>query len=430
MTTAEITARNESPLVDHEPSLLVSLSRALPSLQALAEQTVEPNAHIDAPFMPVVHRPPVVIERGQGSYVWDEAGRRYLDFLQGWAVNALGHCAPEVQAALAEQSSLLITPSPAFHNRPAIELARLLVELTGAAQVSLLNSGAEANETAIKLARKWGQKRKRGAYGVVTTHNAFHGRTLAAMAASGKPGWDTLFPPYPPGFTKVPFGDLEAMERAIDADTVALMVEPIQGEAGVVVPPTGYLRGLRELCDRHDLLLILDEVQTGVGRTGRFLAQEHEGVRADITTLGKGLGAGLPVSAVLASERAACFELGDNGSTHGGNPLMAHVALAVCRVVQGPLFLERVERRGLELHATLASLAQRWGRASTRGLGLLAAVVFEDAIAQQLTERARAESVLVNAARPSIVRFMPQLRVSSAEICELGVRLARAYARL
>jgi acetylornithine/N-succinyldiaminopimelate aminotransferase len=427
--TVEINQRNDRELAGADPALF-SMTEPRPALHALAEQVPEQSGDIEAPFMPVVRRPPVVIERGQGSYVWDEAGQRYLDFLQGWAVNALGHCAPEVQAALAEQSSLLITPSPAFHNRPAIELARFLVALTGSAQVSLFNSGAEANETAIKLARKWGQKHKRGAYGVVTTTGAFHGRTLAAMAASGKPGWDELFPPYPPGFSKVPFGDLEAMERAIAPDTVALMLEPIQGEAGVVVPPDGYLRGLRELCDKRDLLLILDEVQTGVGRTGRFLAQEHEAVRADITTLGKGLGAGLPVSAVLASERAACFEPGDNGSTHGGNPLMAHVALAVCRVIANPLFLGRVERRGLELCATLASLTQRWGRSTTRGRGLLAAIVFDDPMAERLTERARAERVLVNPARPTILRFMPQLRVSSAEICELGVRLARAYARL
>jgi acetylornithine/N-succinyldiaminopimelate aminotransferase len=429
MTTVEISQRNDRELASDDPARFDS-AHPRPGLRALAEQSIEPSIDIEAPLMPVVRRPPVVIERGQGSYVWDEQGRRYLDFLQGWAVNALGHCAPEVQAALAEQSSLLITPSPAFHNRPAIELARYLVELTGAAQVSFFNSGAEANETAIKLARKWGKRHKHGAFGVVSTIGAFHGRTLAAMAASGKAGWDQLFPPYPAGFTKVPFGDLEAMERAIDSSTVALMAEPIQGEAGVVVPPEGYLRGLRELCDKHDLLLILDEVQTGVGRTGRFLAQEHEGVRADITTLGKGLGAGLPVSAVLASERAACFEPGDNGSTHGGNPLMAHVALAVCRVIANPLFLARVERRGLELYATLASLTQRWGRAAARGRGLLAAIVFEDAIAEQLTERALAERVLVNAARPAIMRFMPQLRVSSAEICELGVRLARAHARL
>jgi len=385
---------------------------------------------VHAPFMPVVARPPLVMARGEGSYMWDESGRRYLDFLQGWAVNALGHSAPEVQAALAEQSSLLITPSPAFHNRPAIELSRLLVALTGAAQVAFLNSGAEANETAIKLSRKWGRRYKRGAFGIVTTTGAFHGRTLAAMAASGKPGWDELFPPYPPGFSRVPFGDLAAMERAIDDNTVALMLEPIQGEAGVVVPPAGYLRGLRELCDRHDLLLVLDEVQTGLGRTGHFLAQEREGVRADITTLGKGLGAGLPVSAVLASERAACFELGDNGSTHGGNPLTAQVALAVCRVISEPAFLRRVVELGAELSTALGTLAAGWGRATLRGAGLLQAIVLEDAVAERITELARAEGLLINAARPTILRFMPMLRVTTAEIRDMASRLGRAHARL
>lgn len=401
-------------------------SKADDGLEA-AERSTEA---IDPHFMNVVRRPALVMQRGQGSYLWDEAGRRYLDFVQGWAVNALGHCAPEVQAALAEQSGLLVTPSPAFHNRPAIELGRLLAQLTGSAGVALLNSGAEANETAIKLCRKWGRLHKRGAFRILTTTGAFHGRTLATMAASGKPGWDELFPPYPPGFARVPFGDLQAMEAAIDEGTVALMVEPIQGEAGVVVPPTGYLRGLRDLATRHDLLLVLDEVQTGLGRTGRFLAQDHEDVHADITTLGKGLGAGLPVSAVLSNERATCFEAGDNGSTHGGNPLLSHLALAICRVISAPSFLAHVERRGLELAATLEGLVKDWGRATTRGRGLLAAIVFEDTIAERLAELARSEGVLVNAARPTILRFMPQLRVSSAEICELAARLSRAHARL
>lgn len=420
MTSLNLTPPGESPLTGHDPTLFHD---------GFAVDERRPDA-VDPRFMNVVRRPALVMQRGQGSYLWDEAGRRYLDFVQGWAVNALGHCAPEVQAALAEQSSLLVTPSPAFHNRPAIELGRLLAELTGAARVALFNSGAEANETAIKLCRKWGRRHKRGAYRIVTTTGAFHGRTLATMAASGKPGWDELFPPYPPGFARVPFGDLAAMESAIDASTVALMVEPIQGEAGVVVPPAGYLRGLRELATRHDLLLVLDEVQTGLGRTGRFLAQEHEGVRADITTLGKGLGAGLPVSAVLANERAACFEPGDNGSTHGGNPLLAHLALAICRVISAPSFLARVQRRALELSATLEALANGWGRATARGRGLLAAIVLEDAVAEPLAELAREEGVLVNAARPTILRFMPQLRVSSSEICELSARLARARARL
>jgi acetylornithine/N-succinyldiaminopimelate aminotransferase len=387
------------------------------------------DAELDAGFMPTARRPPLVMARGEGSYVWDEQGRRYLDFLQGWAVNALGHGAPELQAALAEQSSLLVTPSPAFHNRPAIELVRLLVKLTGAAQVALHNSGAEANEVAIKLARKWGRLYKRGAFGILSTSGAFHGRTLAAMAASGKPGWEALFPPYPPGFCKVPFGDLAAMERAIDASTVALLVEPIQGEAGVVVPPAGYLRGLRDLADRHDLLLVLDEVQTGVGRTGRFLAQEHEGVRADITTLGKGLGAGLPVSAVLANERAACFEPGDNGSTHGGNALMAHVALAVCRVISEPSFLAEVCRRGATLARVLASCAERW-QARARGVGLLAALELEAPVADRLVELARQAGLLCNAARPNIIRLMPQLRVAEAEIHDMAARLETAHARL
>jgi acetylornithine/N-succinyldiaminopimelate aminotransferase len=384
---------------------------------------------LDAGFMPVARRPPLVMSHGQGSYLWDESGRGYLDFVQGWAVNALGHAAPEVLAALAEQSSLLITPSPAFHNRPALELRRLLAKLTDAHQIAFLNSGAEANETAIKLARKWGHKYKRGAHAIITTHGGFHGRTLCAMAASGKPGWPELFPPYPPGFPKVPFADLDAVERAVDTACVAVMVEPIQGEGGVVVPPAGYLSGLRELCDRHDLLLIFDEVQTGCGRTGRFLAQEHENVRADITTLGKGLGAGFPISAVLANERASCFDMGDNGSTHGGNPLGAAVALAVCRVVSEPSFLNQVKAREGELRAALSELAGTL-HASVRGRGLLQALVLEEARAPEIVEAARDQGLLANAARPNILRFMPQLRVSSAELLEMRDCLARAWAEL
>ncbi len=417
-------------IAELHPTLLTpSTSQSSPAQRNAARSSERAAADPGAPLMPVIRRPPQVMARGEGSYLWDEDGARYLDFVQGWAVNALGHAAPEVVAALAEQSCLLITPSPAFHNRPAIELARLLTQSTGTAQVALLNSGAEANETAIKLCRKWGKKYKRGAHAIVTTHGAFHGRTLAAMAASGKPGWDELFPPYPPGFDKVPFGDLSAMEGAIGANTVALMVEPIQGEAGVVVPPEGYLRGLRELADRHDLLLVLDEVQTGCGRTGRFLAQEHEAVRADVTTLGKGLGAGLPVSAVLANTRAACFEPGDNGSTHGGNPLLAHVALAVCRVILEPSFLRHVSHRGEQLASELTRLAASF-RGAARGRGLLCALEFEHPIAAPLAERCAAGGLLLNAARPNILRFMPQLRVTSAQIRDMAERLSRAYAQL
>jgi acetylornithine/N-succinyldiaminopimelate aminotransferase len=401
-----------------------------PSPSPVSRRAAGAARSLPAPFMPVIERPELVMSRGQGSHLWDEAGRSYLDAVQGWATNTLGHSAPEVLAALAEQSSLLINPSPAFYNRPAIELARLLTQLTDNAQAALFNSGAEANETAIKLARKWGQKYKRGAFGIVSTLGAFHGRTLAAMAASGKPGWEELFPPYPPGFLKVPFGDLAAMERAIDPSCVALMVEPIQGEAGVVVPPAGYLKALRELADRHDLLLILDEVQTGIGRTGTLLAQEHEAVRADITTLGKGLGAGLPISAVLCTARASCFELGDNGSTHGGNPLLAHVALTICHIVGAPDFLATVRQRGAELAELLGRFGQDWGGVTWRGRGLLQALVFDQPIAVALSEAAREQGLLVNAARPNVLRFMPQLRISAAEITELVGRLQAAARQL
>ena len=281
-------------------------------------------------LMPITTRPSAVMARSAGSWIWDEAGNKYLDFLQGWAVNCLGHCPPEVVRTLTQQAQRLITPSPALHNRPQLELADKLVELTGMTAAHFTNSGAEANEVALKLARKWGRLYKNGAYGVITTTNAFHGRTLATMAASGKPGWDTLFPPYPDGFEKVTFGCIDSMEKAINEDTVALMVEPVQGEAGVVIPPLGYLADLRALADTHNLLLIFDEIQTGIGRTGTFVVAEQEDVRPDIITLGKGLGSGLPLACALSNKRANCFSQGDQGGTYNGNTA-GHCSWKDCR---------------------------------------------------------------------------------------------------
>jgi len=226
----------------------------------------------NGPLMAITARPAAVMARGAGSYLWDENDRRYLDFIQGWAVNALGHSPVEISSALTRQSETLLTPSPALHNRPQLELAELLTRNSPFAQVHFANSGAEANEAAVKLARKWGQKNKNGAFEIITTTNAFHGRTLAMMSASGKPGWDVMYPPMPEGFKHVPFADIDAIAGAITPQTLAIMLEPVQGEAGVVVPPEGYLRELRELTAEHNVLLILDEVQTGVGRTGRFFA--------------------------------------------------------------------------------------------------------------------------------------------------------------
>ena len=371
-----------------------------------------------ASLMPITARPARVMVRGEGSYLWDDEGQRYLDFIQGWAVNALGHCPHEIASVLADQSRALISPSPALHNAPQLELSARLVSESGLAQAHFANSGAEANEAAVKLARKWGQLHRGGAHEIITTEGGFHGRTLAMMSASGKPGWDTLFPPMPGGFVKVPFGDVAAMRAAITDATVALMVEPIQGEAGVVVPPPQYLAQLRQLADEHGLLLILDEVQTGMGRTGHLFAYQCAGIVPDILTLGKGLGGGVPISALVAAERACCFEYGDQGGTYNGNPLMSAVALTVLNTVSDPAFLAQVRATGEHLRAGLNTLAERHGFRDVRGAGLLLAVRLAASTAEAVRDRAFGNGLLINAPRPDTLRLMPSLRVSSDEVDE------------
>ena len=275
------------------------------------------------------HRPEPVMVRGAGSWLWDQDGRRYLDFVQGWAVNCLGPPPPARGARWGASAHARSTRAPAFLNVPQLELAAALTEAAGLHQAFLASTGAEANEGAVKLARRWGRLHRRGAYKGITTVDGFHGRTLAMMSASGKPGWDALFPPVVPGFVKVPFGDVAAVARAIDDDTAAVMVEPIQGEGGVVVPPAGYLAALRALTRERGILLMLDEVQTGMGRTGALFAFQHEAVVPDVLTLGKGLGGGVPLAALLASREASCFQAGDQGGTYAGTPLMAAAGLAV-----------------------------------------------------------------------------------------------------
>ena len=393
--------------------------------QNLDSNQLEGLLAADARLMRITARPPRIMVRGSGSYLWDHTGTRYLDFVQGWAVNSLGHSPPEVTAALRAQAEILLTPSPAFHNLPQLQFARTLADRAGMASVHFANSGAEANEAALKLARKWGNLKRQGAHQIITTEGSFHGRTLALMAASGKPGWDQLFPPKMPGFIKVPFGDAAAVRARLSAQTVAIMVEPIQGEAGVVVPPEGYLRELRELCDRHDLLLICDEVQTGIGRTGALFASEHEAVKPDILTLGKGLGGGVPVSAVLANTRADCFVPGDQGGTYNGNPLLVAVAQSVFAVVSEPAFLAGVRSAGQYLRERLSGLSKEHAF-TLRGRGLLLALVFPDARAERLVQACFSRGLLLNAARPNLLRLMPSLRVSTTEIDEMVTTLEQA----
>ncbi|HET8694704.1 MAG TPA: aminotransferase class III-fold pyridoxal phosphate-dependent enzyme, partial [Aquabacterium sp.] len=347
---------------------------------------------------------------------------KYLDWLQGWAVNALGHCPPEIRQALLEQSALLLTPSPALHNQPSLKLAERLCELSGFHQVFFGSTGAEANECAIKLARKWGRLNRQGAYEIITFDNGFHGRNLGTMAASGKAGWEQLFPPNLPGFAKATLNDIESVQALIHDRTVAIMLEPVQGEAGVRPATPEFLRALRKVCDEQGLLLIFDEVQTGCGRLGSLFAFQRYEVMPDIVTLGKGLGGGVPISAVMAQQHCSVFDLGDQGGTYAGNPLMCAVSLAVLNEISGPGFLARVEKAGQQLQQGLQQLSTRHQLGEVRGDGLLWAMELGANIAPDVVRECRQLGLLVNAARPHCLRFMPRLNSQPEEI-ELGLHL-------
>jgi acetylornithine/N-succinyldiaminopimelate aminotransferase len=367
-------------------------------------------------IMDIAPRPPIVFVEGRGSWLTDREGRSYLDFIQGWAVNCLGHSPQPIIQALARQAEKLINCSPAFYNDQMIHLSELLTRHRGLHQVFLANSGAEANEGAIKLARKWGAKHRDGAYEIITMDHGFHGRTLATMAASGKAQWEQLYAPRVPGFVKVPLNDLDAVAAAITARTVAVMLEPIQGEAGVFEATTEFLRGLRELTRELGLLLILDEIQTGIGRTGRLFGFEHSGVTPDIMTLAKGLGGGVPLAALVAHRDVCCFEYGDQGGTFCGNPLMAAVGCAVIEELTKPGFLERVVKAGDYLASRLSGLSQKYGCGEVRGQGLLLALDLSRDIATEIVDLARARGLLINGPRADSLRFMPALTVTDEEI--------------
>ena len=386
--------------------------------------------HDFSALMNIAAKPDLVFVRGAGSWLWDDRGRRYLDFVQGWAVNSLGHCPPQLAAALAAQAATLINPSPAFHNAPALRLARLITQNCALHRVFFANSGAEANEGAIKLARKWGRKHRGGAWKIVTLHGGFHGRTLATMSASGKPGWDRLFAPQVDGFVKVPIDDLAAVAAAIDDDTAAVMLEPIQGEAGVIPAGAAFLRGVRELTRERGLLMMLDEVQTGIGRTGKLFAHQHFDLVPDVMTLGKGLGGGVPLAALVAREEVCCFEPGDQGGTFNGNPLATAAGGAVMDAVTAPGFLEQVVAAGAYLQTRLEETSQRFGLGAVRGRGLLLALSLgEKAIGPDIVAAAREEGLLLNAPRPDCLRFMPALNVTAEEIDAMIAILHRVLGR-
>ncbi|HKS11714.1 MAG TPA: aminotransferase class III-fold pyridoxal phosphate-dependent enzyme [Pseudomonas sp.] len=380
-------------------------------------------------LMPGTERAAQVFVRGQGSWLWDSEGQVYLDFTQGCAVNSLGHSPSVLVEALSGQAQALINPGAGFHSRGLLTLVNRLCQSTGSDQAYLLNSGAEACEGAIKLARKWGQLHRGGAYHIITASQGCHGRSLGALSASDPLPCNRCEPGLP-GFSKVPFNDLEALHAAVDSRTVAIMLEPVQGEAGVIPATRDYLLGVERLCRELGILLILDEVQTGVGRCGALLAEQTYGVRADIITLGKGLGGGVPLAALLARGTACCAGPGELEGSHHGNALMSVAGLAVLEAVLEPGFLEQVQDSGRHMRDGLARLAARYGQGEVRGKGLLWGMQMRDDIAQALVQAALEEGLLLNAPQPDVVRLSPALTVSRGVIDEMLLRLARAFARL
>ena len=368
-------------------------------------------------FLKTGKRGPVTLVRGQGALVWDDQGREYLDFVAGWAVNSLGNCPAVVVEALEKQAKTLIHAADQFYTVPQIELAQLLVEHSCLDRVFFCNSGAEANEGAVKLARRYGKLRLNGAYEVITALNSFHGRTLAMTAATGQSKFHEPYTPLPSGFLNVEYNNIEAIKRATSEKTCAVMLEPIQGEGGVNVPDDDYLQKVQSWCREKGILLILDEVQTGAGRTGTLFAYEQYGVEPDIMTLAKGLGSGVPIGAFLAKEEVSVFSPGEHGSTFGGNPLVCAAAYAALKYVIDHNIPAQAKRIGNYFMTQLEGLKQQFDFITeVRGRGLLIALEFNQEIAEKLLMACLDKGLLVNRLKPNAVRFMPPLIITEKEV--------------
>jgi acetylornithine/N-succinyldiaminopimelate aminotransferase len=378
---------------------------------------------IDAPLMRTYAPPPVTFVRGEGSWLWDDEGKRYLDFLSGLAVTSLGHAHPQVADAICEAARTLLHTSNLFGTLPQRDIAVTLDRLLGGGgRIFFCNSGAEANECALKLARKWGG---RGRFVVASAYGSFHGRTLATLHATGQPSKHEPFQPLPDGFRHVAWSDATALEKAVDESVTAVLLEPLQGEGGVNPAPAEYFQAVRRLCDERGMLLIVDEIQTGLGRTGRWWGFEHFGVTPDVVTVAKALGNGMPIGACWAREDvAAAFQPGDHGTTFGGQPLAASAARAVLSVMEAEDVPGRASERGRQLVAGLTALP---GVASVRGLGLLLAAELEEGkAAGPVATNALSAGLVVNAVTPTAIRLAPSLLVSEAEVDEAVARLGQA----
>jgi acetylornithine/N-succinyldiaminopimelate aminotransferase len=368
-------------------------------------------------LMQTVKRVPVTLARGRGARVWDDEGKEYLDFVGGWAVNSLGHCHPVVVKAIAEQSKLLIHTSNQFYTIPQVQLAQLLINNSCLDRAFLCNSGTEANESAAKLARRYGKIKMSGAYQIITTHNSFHGRTLAMVAATGQHKFQEPYAPLPEGFVNVNFDDIDSIKKATTEKTCAVMVEPIQGEGGVNVPKQGYFQELRSWCDQKGILLILDEIQTGVGRTGTLFLYEQFDIEPDMITLAKGLGGGIPIGALLAKDKASVFQPGEHGTTFGGNPLACATSLATMMFIIDKGISANAKMVGDYFITGMNKLKAKYDFITEiRGRGLLLAMVFNQEIAGELVISCLKKGLLINQVKPNIIRFMPPLIITNEDV--------------
>lgn len=377
-------------------------------------------------------RQPIALVRGEGVRVWDSDGKVYIDFVAGIAVNVLGHCHPAVIKAVQEQVTQLVHVSNLYYNVRQIELAELLADASGGMRSFFSNSGAEANEGAIKLARKYGRLHRNGAYEIISMENSFHGRTLATTAATGqayyKDSWggEDLMPK---GFLQVPFNDLEAVKAATNDKTIAILVEAVQGEGGIWPASIEYMQGLRQWCDEHNLVLICDEVQAGSGRTGTFFSWEQYGIRPDIVTMAKGLAGGIPIGAMLTGPRTDVFSAGDHGTTFGGNPIACAAGIATVKTIRDEHLLENVQKMGDYWKSKLDELSAKYDIIdSSRGRGLMRAVHVKHDLAPQIVQKAMEHGLLLNNTAPHTLRMIPPLILSQADIDEATELLDRALA--
>jgi acetylornithine aminotransferase/acetylornithine/N-succinyldiaminopimelate aminotransferase len=374
-------------------------------------------------------RQPVTFVKGQGTRVWDSDGKVYLDLVAGIAVNVLGHCHPAIVKAVQKQVTQLVHVSNLYYNTRQIELAEQLGKLSNGMRSFFSNSGAEANEGAIKLARKFGRVHKNGAYEVISMERSFHGRTLATTAATGQAFYQATWIPLPDGFKQVPFNDLDALKAAISDNTVAVLLEAVQGEGGIWSGSPEYIQGVRKLCDEHNLVMICDEVQAGMGRTGKFFSWEHFGIVPDIVTMAKGLAGGVPIGAMLTGPRTDLFEPGDHGTTFGGNPIACAAGIATIKTILEENLLENAASIGDYCHSKFEAFCDKYNFIdSPRGIGLMQAVNVKHELAPVIVQQALEHGLLMNALGTSTLRIVPPLNITKADVDEAAELLDKALA--